>query len=76
MGLSAVLTYARVRDQTDEQMFDRAYRLRHNKGQVLMDKVCLTLFNAITVHCYTLNVNVHIFNRSCYHRLSVPTHIF
>ena len=51
MGLTAVLTYARVWDQTDEQMYDRAYRLRYNKGQVLMDKVCIEI--NVHVHIYT-----------------------
>ena len=38
MGLAAVMTIARLWSSTDEQIFDRAYRLRYNKGQVRMDK--------------------------------------
>ena len=38
MGFAAVMTIARLWNSTDEQIFDRAYRLRHNKGQVRMDK--------------------------------------
>lgn len=33
------LTYARIRDQTEEQIFDRSYRLRHNKMQVRCDRI-------------------------------------
>ena len=39
MGFAAVLTAARLWNSTDEQVFDRAYRLRYNKGQVWMDKL-------------------------------------
>lgn len=38
MGFAAVMTVARLWNSTDEQIFDRAYRLRYNKGQVRMDK--------------------------------------
>lgn len=33
-----VQTYLRLRDQTDIQVWDRAYRLRHNEKQVRVDK--------------------------------------
>ena len=33
------MTYLRIRDQTDEQVFDRSYRLRYNKGQNHLDIV-------------------------------------
>ena len=33
------LTYARIHDQTEEQIFDRSYRLRHNKMQVRCDRI-------------------------------------
>ena len=33
------LTYARIRDQTEEQIFDRSYRLRYNKSQVRCDRI-------------------------------------
>ena len=39
MMLAAAMTIARTRGNTDEQIYDRSYRLRYNKGQVLMDKV-------------------------------------
>ena len=32
------MTFMRCHGNTEEQMFDRAYRLRYNKGQVRMDK--------------------------------------
>lgn len=38
MAFAALMTYMRVRNNADEQIFDRAYRLRYNKGQVRMDK--------------------------------------
>lgn len=38
IGLSAILTMARIWNDADEQIYDRSYRLRHNKGQVRMDK--------------------------------------
>ena len=38
MGFAAVMTIARLWNSTDEQTFDRAYRLCYNKGQVRMDK--------------------------------------
>ena len=38
MGFAAVMTISRLWNSTDEQIFDRAYRLRYNKGQVRMDK--------------------------------------
>lgn len=38
MGLVALATMARIWNDVDEQIYDRAYRLRHNKGQVRMDK--------------------------------------
>lgn len=38
MGFAAVMTAARLWSSTDEQIFDRAYRIRYNKGQVRMDK--------------------------------------
>ena len=54
MGLTAVLTLAKVWDQTDEQMYDRAYRLRYNKGQVLMDKVCIEFMHTyVNAHAYS-----------------------
>lgn len=52
MGLTAVLTLAKVWDQTDEQMYDRAYRLRYNKGQVLMDKVCIEFIYTYVNACH------------------------
>ena len=33
------LTYARIRDQTEEQIFDRSYRIRYNKGQIRCDRI-------------------------------------
>ena len=38
MGFAALMTLARLWNSTDEQIFDRAYRLRYNQGQVRMDK--------------------------------------
>ena len=32
------MTFAKLWSSTDEQVFDRAYRLRYNEGQVRMDK--------------------------------------
>ena len=37
--LAVVMTTARTWGNTEEQIYDRSYRLRYNKGQVLMDKV-------------------------------------
>ena len=31
-------TYARIRNDEPEQVYDRSYRLRYNKGQVRTDK--------------------------------------
>ena len=36
------LTYARIYDQTEEQIFDRSYRIRYNKGQVRCDRISVT----------------------------------
>ena len=36
------LTLSKTWDAEEEQIFDRSYRLRYNKGQVLMDKVTYT----------------------------------
>lgn len=38
IGLAAILTMVRIWNDADEQIYDRSYRLRHNKGQVRMDK--------------------------------------
>ena len=38
MGFAAVMTFMKLWSSTDEQVFDRAYRLRFNEGQVRMDK--------------------------------------
>ena len=35
------LTYLRIRDQTEEQIFDRSYRIRHNKMQVRCDRISI-----------------------------------
>ena len=37
--LAAAMTTAQTWGNTQEQIYDRSYRLRYNKGQVLMDKV-------------------------------------
>ncbi|CAI7991640.1 hypothetical protein GBAR_LOCUS791 [Geodia barretti] len=39
MLLAAVMTANMTWGNTEEQIFDRSYRLRYNKGQVLMDQV-------------------------------------
>ena len=36
-GAIAFKTYKRLQDQTDIQVWDRAYRLRHNEKQVRVD---------------------------------------
>lgn len=36
------MTYMRIRDQTEEQIFDRSYRIRYNKGQVRCDRISAT----------------------------------
>lgn len=36
--LAIVMTVARTRGNAPEEIFDRSYRLRHNAGQVRMDK--------------------------------------
>ena len=38
MGFAAVVTAVKLWRATDEEIFDRAYRLRYNKGQLRMDK--------------------------------------
>lgn len=38
MAFAAVMTFMRCRGNTEEQMYDRCYRLRYNKGQVRTDK--------------------------------------
>ena len=38
MGLLALTTTARIWNDTDEQIYDRSYRLHYNKGQTWMDK--------------------------------------
>ena len=35
------LTYLRIRDQTEEQIFDRSYRLRHSKMQIRCDRISI-----------------------------------
>lgn len=35
----ALATWGIVRNQTEEQVFDRSYRLRHSKGQTHLDLV-------------------------------------
>ena len=39
MGFTAIMTAARLWNSTDEQVFDLAYYIRYNKGQVRLDKV-------------------------------------
>ena len=39
--LAAAMTIARTWGNAEEQIYDRSYRLRYNKSQVLMDKVCI-----------------------------------
>lgn len=39
MMLAAVMTIQRTWGNAEEKIYDRSYRLRYNKGQVLMDKV-------------------------------------
>ena len=41
MMLAAAMTIKATWGNTEEQIYDRSYRLRYNKGQVLMDKVCV-----------------------------------
>ena len=36
------LTYLRIRDQTEEQIFDRSYRIRYNKTQIRCDRISVT----------------------------------
>ncbi len=36
--VGAVMTLMRTRGNTEEQIYDRCYRLRHNKRQVRLDK--------------------------------------
>ena len=40
MGIAfgIVSTYLRIRDNADEQIYDRCYRLRYNVGQVRLDR--------------------------------------
>lgn len=38
MVFGAVMTMMRIRGNTDEQIFDRTYRLRYNQRQVRLDK--------------------------------------
>lgn len=40
--LAAAMTIARTWGNAEEQIYDRSYRLRYNKGQVLMDKISYT----------------------------------
>ena len=39
MMLAAAMTVHATWGNSEEQIYDRCYRLRYNKGQVLMDKV-------------------------------------
>ena len=52
MLLAAVMTANRTWGNTEEQIFDRSYRLKYNKGQVLMDRVC----EACNVGCRNLHL--------------------
>lgn len=38
IGFGAVMTISRTWNNAEEQIYDRAYRLRYNKGQVRLDK--------------------------------------
>jgi len=38
MAFGIAMTMMRTYGNTDDQIYDRTYRLRHNKGQVRMDK--------------------------------------
>ena len=38
MALGVAMTIMRTYGNTDDQIYDRSYRLRHNKGQVRTDK--------------------------------------
>lgn len=38
MAFAIAMTAMRTYGNADEQIYDRCYRLRHNKGQVRMDK--------------------------------------
>ena len=38
VAFAAIMTFMRIRGNEEEQIWDRCYRLRYNKGQVRMDK--------------------------------------
>ena len=62
MLLAAVMTANMTWGNTEEQIFDRSYRLRYNKGQVLMDQVC----EACNVGCRHFHLLIIIIMQASY----------
>ena len=59
--LATVMTINRTWGNTEEQIYDRSYRLQYNKGQVLMDKVCSYDFPCCEHLMQLLNLELGVF---------------